>query len=165
MGARMSQMRLQTPHSRTVLRCSTLDASALARLDHSIFSTPHHNYTRTEHVWNEFLTLQRHGAACLVVAFGVHAPLGVAALRYDLYATCGYLSLLGVLPRYQRRHVGSRLIAMAEQDATSRHCNGLYLRVCAENTLALSFYKARGYVVEHDASMSRSVLLLRKELV
>ena len=61
----------------------------------------------------------------------------------------GYLYHLGVLPRYQRRGIGRRLVAEAANRLAALGCPKLNLSVAEDNAGAIEFYRALGFESRH----------------
>lgn len=94
-------------------------------------------------------------------------PAGTVAILSPWLAG-PYLNLLGFLPAYQDRGLGSAALAWFEAEAATARARNCFLCVSAFNERAIAFYKSRGY--EQAARLDSLVvdgedeLLMRKRL-
>ena len=63
----------------------------------------------------------------------------------DRETLTGYLSMIAVKPSCQNAHIGSRLLAYVEKQATLKGMHTVKLEVSKENLSAISFYEHHGY--------------------
>jgi ribosomal protein S18 acetylase RimI-like enzyme len=79
-----------------------------------------------------------------------------------------YLQLLAVLPEFQGRNLGLRLLQWMESEARSAESRQLWLCVSTFNTRAQAFYQRFGFeavaVLDKLASDASDELLMRKRL-
>jgi len=57
----------------------------------------------------------------------------------------GLIYHLAVLPKYQKRHLGSELLSRVESELLKTGCSKVYLFVVPENIKTAEFYKHNGY--------------------
>jgi ribosomal protein S18 acetylase RimI-like enzyme len=76
-------------------------------------------------------------------------PVGSVSINEKAdYPALLHLFALDVAPAYQRRGIGSRLIAAVESEGRARDKTGVFLEVSVENTGAIRLYERLGYGVE-----------------
>ena len=84
--------------------------------------------------------------SCFFAARSNGSVAGYAALYANNTDTrIAYLTLIGVRPEYQKRHIGSLLFKACEKTATDNGMNELKLEVRNANTTAQRFYLNHGY--------------------
>jgi [ribosomal protein S18]-alanine N-acetyltransferase len=98
-------------------------------------------YSRRELSW-----YMRRSRAFTVVAMKEGAIAGFVVGESDRTGV-GHILTIDVLPHWQRAHVGSRLLAAAEQRLIKEGCNAVLLEVAVDNLPAVAFYKRHGYEV------------------
>lgn len=81
----------------------------------------------------------------------------------------GHIITIDVLPGARRHHIGSALLAAAEERLRGTNCKALRLETAVDNTSAISFYKHHAYdvikVIPHYYSNGLDALLLEKNLL
>ena len=89
--------------------------------------------------------------------------VGFAAFYHnDRKLRRAYLSMIVVLPEYQGRGCGSRLIAEVEHECIEDGMKILAVEVRTDNQMAVKFYKERGFEVIN--ALSDIKMILEKEL-
>ena len=73
-------------------------------------------------------------------------PAGVLRSFFDREKGRFYVSSLYILPAYQRSGIGSRLMAMAEEQATTLGHTEIWLGVMTQNLPALDWYRRHGFM-------------------
>ncbi|WEU40111.1 MAG: GNAT family N-acetyltransferase [Candidatus Odinarchaeum yellowstonii] len=58
-----------------------------------------------------------------------------------------YICFLPVHPDYQERKIGSKLVEYAKMETSKTNCKRIILEVEDKNSLALKFYKSRGFKI------------------
>ena len=80
----------------------------------------------------------------------------------------GHIITIDVRPAIQRHHIGSALLAAAENRLRAVYCHAVRLETAVDNASAISFYKRHGYdvikVIPHYYSNGLDALLLEKNL-
>jgi ribosomal protein S18 acetylase RimI-like enzyme len=81
----------------------------------------------------------------------------------------GHIITIDVLHGARRHHIGSALLAAAEERLRVIKCKALRLETAVDNASAISFYKHHGYdvikVIPHYYSNGLDALLLEKNLL
>jgi ribosomal protein S18 acetylase RimI-like enzyme len=85
------------------------------------------------------------------VAINAGRVVGTVMAGYDGHR--GWLYAVAVHPSYQKKGVGSSLIAHAERALTAKGCLKINLQIVASNERVAGFYSTLGYVVEKRISM------------
>jgi ribosomal protein S18 acetylase RimI-like enzyme len=85
----------------------------------------------------------------LAVEEGV--PAGYAKTKYDEEEKRCYLSSLYILPGYQGRGIGGRLLAVGEAFARTFGVTEIWLGVMVQNTSALAWYRKLGFQFVEEA--------------
>jgi len=106
-----------------------------------------------------------------MVVLGVHGPLGLLRMLGRLTPKVGmravargeyFISQLAVLPEFQRRGVGTRLLAHAEQHARTHGLIKCSLLVDAHNEGARRLYERTGYRVVYSGTIRYRVPAVRE---
>lgn len=88
--------------------------------------------------------------ADFIVADG-DQPMGYAALYANNMETrVGYISLIAVLPEYQKKRIGSKLMETCEEIAKENGMETIRLEVYLNNYKAISFYEQHGFQKQHE---------------
>ena len=81
----------------------------------------------------------------------------------------GHIITIDVHPTARRHHIGSALLAAAENRLRATKCQAVRLETAVDNASAISFYKRHGYdvikVIPHYYSNGVDALLLEKNLL
>lgn len=81
----------------------------------------------------------------------------------------GHIITIDVRPIARRHHIGSTLLAAAENRLRAAKCQAVRLETAVDNASAISFYKRHGYdvikVIPHYYSNGLDALLLEKALL
>jgi ribosomal-protein-alanine N-acetyltransferase len=81
----------------------------------------------------------------------------------------GHIITIDVLPEARRHHIGSALLAAAEEKLRATKARTVRLETAVDNASAISFYKRHGYdvikVIPHYYSNGLDALLLEKPLL
>lgn len=81
----------------------------------------------------------------------------------------GHIITIDVRPIARRYHIGSALLAAAEERLRAAKCHAVRLETAVDNASAISFYKRHGYdviqVIPHYYSNGVDALLLEKNLL
>jgi ribosomal protein S18 acetylase RimI-like enzyme len=85
----------------------------------------------------------RHRDSIVLTAKANEVLVGFAVMEF--HEDDAHLNLLGVLPHYQRRGVGRRLLSWLEESARVAGTFVIKLEVRASNTSARTFYGSLGY--------------------
>ncbi len=85
----------------------------------------------------------------LAVEDGV--PVGYAKVKFNSEEKRCYLSSLYVLPAFQGRGIGSRLLAAGEEFASTFEVAEIWLGVMVQNVSALAWYKKIGFQFIEEA--------------
>jgi diamine N-acetyltransferase len=78
-------------------------------------------------------------------------PAGLMRTEFDGEKRRLYVSSLYVLPRFQGRGIGARLLEHAEREAHERGADALWLGVMVKNTRALDWYRRIGFTFMEEA--------------
>jgi len=78
-------------------------------------------------------------------------PAGYAKVKYNSEEQRCYLSSLYILPAFQGRGIGSRLLAAGEEIAGTFGVGEIWLGVMVQNTNALAWYKKIGFTFVEEA--------------
>jgi len=81
--------------------------------------------------------------------------IGTVIAGYDGHR--GWLYSLAVAPLYQRKRVGTLLVAHAERALAKRGCVKINLQILGGNEKVIEFYKALGFSVENRISMGKTL--------
>ena len=93
--------------------------------------------------------------ADFIVAYEDGEIAGYAAIyNNDLESRTAYITMIGVLESFQRRHIGNSLITACKEMATMKGMNAIRLEVISTNAKAISFYEKNGFVFEKACSDS-----------
>ena len=68
-----------------------------------------------------------------------------AVYANNIQTRIAYLTLIGVRPEFQKRHIGARLLSECERIARENGMISMKLEVRDANTGAIKFYKKNGY--------------------
>lgn len=85
-----------------------------------------------------------------------------AVYTNDIATRSAYVTMIGVIEKYRRCHVGTELLMACVECAKERKMRVLRLEVLNENVSAISFYKYMGFRIEKSASEKSKYML--KEL-
>jgi diamine N-acetyltransferase len=115
----------------------------------------------------DYLATQDEGVTrCVIQITGEKA--GVISVRYP-WLKGPYLELLALLPPFQRKGIGGRLLARFEKEAVLREARNLFVCASSFNEQGLRFYRRHGF---KDAALLPGLVaegytevLLRKRLV
>jgi ribosomal-protein-alanine N-acetyltransferase len=81
----------------------------------------------------------------------------------------GHIITIDVRPTARRHHIGSALLATAENRLRATKCQAVRLETAVDNASAISFYKRHGYdvikAIPHYYSNGVDALLLEKNLL
>jgi ribosomal-protein-alanine N-acetyltransferase len=81
----------------------------------------------------------------------------------------GHIITIDIRPLARRHHIGSALLAAAEEKLRATNCRTVRLETAVDNASAISFYKRHGYdvikVIPHYYSNGLDALLLEKNLL
>ena len=81
----------------------------------------------------------------------------------------GHIITIDILREVRRHHIGSALLAAAEEKLRGAKCKVVRLETAVDNASAISFYKRYGYdvikVIPHYYSNGLDALLLEKHLL
>jgi ribosomal protein S18 acetylase RimI-like enzyme len=98
----------------------------------------------------------------------VRAELAGVIVIQDPFLHGPYLKLIAILPEFQGRNLGLRLLQWMEFEASSAEARQLWLCVSTFNTRAQAFYQRFGFkavaVLDKLASDASDELLMRKRL-
>ena len=139
--------------------CPSLAAAIVAMEPWSVMNYPAERLA-------EFLATQDGGVTRCVIEVGGEGA-GVISVRYP-WLKGPYLELLALLPPFQRRGIGGRLLDRFEGEAASRWARNLFVCASSFNENALRFYRSHGF--QHAAVLPGLVaegydeILLRKLL-
>jgi ribosomal protein S18 acetylase RimI-like enzyme len=78
-------------------------------------------------------------------------PAGYAKVKYSKEEERCYLSSLYILPAFQGRGIGSRLLAAGEEFARTFGVAAIWLGVMVQNTSALAWYRKIGFTFSEEA--------------
>jgi ribosomal protein S18 acetylase RimI-like enzyme len=95
-------------------------------------------------------------AEMFLVAEDEGAIVGTVMAGYDGHR--GWVNYLAVSPDRQRKGIGRRLMAEAEQLLREAGCPKINLQVRAGNQDALAFYQRLGYATEELVSMGKRLV-------
>jgi ribosomal protein S18 acetylase RimI-like enzyme len=87
------------------------------------------------------------------VAVDQHIVLGTVMVGYDGHR--GWIYSMAVLSDYQKKGVGSTLLAFAEKKLSSLGCMKINLQIMNGNEAVQQFYQAKGYLIENRISMGK----------
>ena len=85
------------------------------------------------------------------VAEGDETVAGCARCTHARSETRFYLTSLYVLPHFQKRGIGARLLNEAERQANACGCDRIWLGVMQKNTNAYEWYKRIGFAFVEEA--------------
>ena len=89
------------------------------------------------------------------VALDGQALIGTVMAGYDGHR--GWIYSMAVLPDHQKRGIGSRLLAFAENRLLERGCMKINLQIMQGNEPVERFYLANGYLTEKRISMGKKL--------
>jgi predicted N-acetyltransferase YhbS len=96
-------------------------------------------------------------------------PVGTVCLRVKPIPGDGeglYLNQMAVLPEYQGKGIGSRLMGLAEEEARKRKLDRIRLDTAIPATHLIDYYTKRGYVkvgeVQWEGKTYRSVVMEKR---
>jgi GNAT superfamily N-acetyltransferase len=69
----------------------------------------------------------------------------VASVYVELRKPCGYIGMLSIAPRHQRRGLGRRMVYAAEDFCRNQGCDGMKLTILSRRPELLPFYEKLGY--------------------
>ena len=95
------------------------------------------------------------GDGLLFVAVADGKVVGSIMAGYDGHR--GWIYSLAVLPSYQRRGLGTRLMQHAEEQLRLLGCPKINLQIMSGNEKVESFYRKLGYEVEQRISMGKKI--------
>lgn len=96
-------------------------------------------------------------------AYNGEQVLGYCAFyANDSNTNNAYISLIAVRPESQNLHVGSHLLKVCEEIAKCYGMYGCLLEVKKNNSSAIRFYKANGFVFLNECENS---FLMKKQLI
>ena len=70
----------------------------------------------------------------------------------------GWLNYFAVLPQFQKRGFGKKLLEFGETKLIDRGCPKLNLQIRTENKQAINFYKAIGYTKDEAISFGKRLI-------
>ena len=91
-----------------------------------------------------------------LVAEDADQVIGTAMAGYDGHR--GWLYTVAVSPDFQRKGIGSALLAEAERRLAVMGCGKINLQIRAGNEAVAAFYRRCGYVVEERISMGKRLI-------
>jgi diamine N-acetyltransferase len=93
-----------------------------------------------------------------LLAIEDETPAGYAKVQYNVDEKRVYLSSLYILPAFQGRGIGGRLLACGEEHARVFGVREIWLGVMVQNTSALAWYKKLGFdfVKEEPFTMGKT---------
>lgn len=86
---------------------------------------------------------------------GTIAGQVVATIMAGYEGHRGWINYLGVAPAYQRKGIGSRMMARAEETLHSLGCVKINLQVRATNQAVIAFYEQLGFSNDHVLSLGK----------
>ncbi len=89
------------------------------------------------------------------------APVGWMKLFNNVSQKRFYVSSLYVLPKFQGYGLGKRLMSKAEEIASSKHYDRIWLGVMKENKKALNWYEKQGFdfIEEEPFQMGKTTVM------
>ena len=91
-----------------------------------------------------------------LVAENADQVVGTAMAGYDGHR--GWLYTIAVAPDFQRKGIGSMLLAEAERTLAAMGCGKINLQIRAGNEAVVAFYRRHDYDVEERISMGRRLI-------
>ena len=89
------------------------------------------------------------------VALDGPAVIGTVMAGYDGHR--GWIYSMAILPDQQKKGIGSRLLAFAEDRLSERGCMKINLQIMDGNEPVEWFYRANGYLTEKRISMGKQL--------
>jgi len=108
----------------------------------------------------EMRELQQHFSRGLFL-LEVDAGTPRGCVFVELNSGAGYLGLLAVQPRHQRRGIAQALVGQAELLCAARGCASIELTVVNHRPQLLSFYASLGYTVVGERAFDEAKLRMR----
>ncbi len=135
-----------------VIRENDLRNFLVATIDHKIVAATHLDFEYPQLVQLFFYLLQMnlHFFRSHPI-FGIKRALKIMLGMYwflfeDFNTNSGYIKLLGVLPEYQNRKIGTKMLQIIEKITISKHLGSITLDVTFEDLPARHLYEKRGFV-------------------
>lgn len=101
--------------------------------------------------------------AIVYVAREYEQNYGVAMFyANDIERKIAFLSLLGILPKWQGRHLGKQMMELVCKEAINRGMKRIRLEVHIDNTRAIAFYSSCGF--ERKEKCSEKSIFMEKDL-
>lgn len=85
----------------------------------------------------------------------------IAFYNNDLQSKNAFVTLVGVKSEYRRRHLGTQLLALCENDAKNAGMKTISLEVRKEKDGAIAFYSDNGY---KEYKRSNEAVFMKKDL-
>ena len=89
----------------------------------------------------------------LFIAINQQIVVGTVMAGYDGHR--GWIYSIAVLPSYQKKGIGSALLAFAEKKLSLLGCMKINLQIMDGNNAVQEFYQANGYLTEKRISMGK----------
>lgn len=98
--------------------------------------------------------------AIIIGAYDENEIIGYAAMyANDLKTKTAYISMIGVIPKMQGKHIGSNLMKRCVRIAKEAGMKFIRLEVENTNQTAIKFYKHNGFSFEKKCSQNTSYYL------
>ena len=96
------------------------------------------------------------GDGLFFVAITNELVVGTVMAGYDGHR--GWIYSMAVDPQYQKKGIGSALLAYAESHLSSLGCVKINLQILNGNKTVQNFYQANGYLIEKRISMGKQLI-------
>ena len=93
------------------------------------------------------------GDGLFYIALDNKAVVGTIMAGYDGYR--GWIYSIAISPNYQKKGIGSSLLAFAEQKLSELGCMKINLQIMEGNEVVENFYLSNGYQTEKRISMGK----------